>query len=94
MLVLSRKMNQSIKVGDDIEIYIINIDRDQVKIGVKAPKNIAIYRKEIYDEIQAENLRAILKEKEELLRIGAELKNFVKKPEGKSPVNKKTQKHL
>lgn len=59
MLVLTRKPNQSIQIGDDIEIKILSIDGDQIKIGINAPKNIEIHRKEIYLAIQEENNKAV-----------------------------------
>lgn len=46
-------------IGDDIEIVIIDIKGDQVKLGIKAPKSVAVHRKEIYDEIQKENIAAM-----------------------------------
>lgn len=46
-------------IGDDIEIVIIDIKGDQVKLGIKAPKSVAIHRKEIYEEIQKENIAAM-----------------------------------
>ncbi len=58
MLILARKINESIIIEDNIEIMILDIQGDQAKIGIKAPKEIKIYRKEIYDEIQKENIRA------------------------------------
>ncbi len=58
MLVLSRKKDQSLMIGNDIELTIIEIQGDQVKIGLKAPKNVPIYRKELYLEIQEENKKA------------------------------------
>jgi carbon storage regulator len=51
MLVLSRKVNQSIMVGDDVRIVIVAVDRDQVKLGIEAPREVAVHRSEIYDEI-------------------------------------------
>lgn len=58
MLVLTRKPNQSIQIGDDIEIKILAIDGEQIKIGIHAPKHIDIHRKEIYLAIQEENTKA------------------------------------
>jgi carbon storage regulator len=58
MLVLTRKNGETIKIGDDIEITIISTKNDQVKIGIKAPKNVEVFRKELYDQIQIENQEA------------------------------------
>ena len=55
MLVLTRRLKESIMVGDDIEISILSIEGDQVKLGISAPKNVDIHRKEIYLSIQQEN---------------------------------------
>lgn len=59
MLALSRKQNESIMIGNDIEITILDVRNDQVKIGINAPKHVGIYRKEIYLQIQQENKNAI-----------------------------------
>ena len=58
MLALARKINQSIMIGSDIEITLLEIKGDQVKIGINAPKSVSIYRKEIYMQIQDENKKA------------------------------------
>lgn len=58
MLVLTRKKNQSIVVNDNIEIAILDIQGDQVRIGINAPKNVSVHRKEVYIEIQEENKMA------------------------------------
>jgi carbon storage regulator len=58
VLVLSRREDESIIINDDIEIKVIGVKQDQVKIGIIAPKNVKIFRKEIYDEIQSANIAA------------------------------------
>lgn len=58
MLVLTRKKGQSIVLNDNIEITILDIQGEQVRIGINAPKNVSIYRKEIFLEIQEENKKA------------------------------------
>lgn len=58
MLVLTRKNQEAIRIGDDIEIKIIGIEGDQVKVGISAPKHVDIYRQELYDAIQQENNEA------------------------------------
>lgn len=59
MLVLTRKLNEVIQIGEDIEIKIVGIEGDQIKLGITAPKEIDVHRKEIYLEIQKENQEAI-----------------------------------
>jgi carbon storage regulator len=59
MLVLARRLNESIMIGDDIEVVIIDIKGDQVKLGIRAPKRVTVHRKEIYDEIRKENIAAM-----------------------------------
>ncbi|RDW16520.1 carbon storage regulator [Oceanobacillus arenosus] len=58
MLVLTRKRNEAIQIGEDIEIKILSIEGDQIKLGIDAPKSIDIHRKEIYVDIQKQNSEA------------------------------------
>ncbi|MCS6971440.1 MAG: carbon storage regulator CsrA [Turneriella sp.] len=58
MLVLARRVNDSIVIGDNIEIVVVEIKGDQVKLGVKAPRELKVFRGEIYAEIQKENKAA------------------------------------
>ncbi|HQH72474.1 MAG TPA: carbon storage regulator CsrA [bacterium] len=58
MLVLSRKRDESIIIGDDVIITVVDIKGEQVKLGVTAPRNVSIHRKEIYESIQQENQAA------------------------------------
>ncbi|KGM97006.1 carbon storage regulator [Clostridium novyi A str. 4552] len=59
MLVVKRKKGESILIGDNIEINIVNIDNGAVKIAIEAPKEVTILRKELYKEVQEENKNAI-----------------------------------
>ena len=55
MLVLTRKSNQSIMIGDDIEVSVLSIMGEKVRIGIQAPRDVPVFRKEVYLEIQQEN---------------------------------------
>ena len=59
MLALSRKQGESIVIGNNIEITVLEAKGDQVKIGISAPKSVPVYRKEIYAQIQEENRKAV-----------------------------------
>jgi len=61
VLVISRKTDETILLGDDIEIKVISVDNNTVKLGISAPKDISILRKEIYEKIKEENIKAISK---------------------------------
>ncbi|HWP30865.1 MAG TPA: carbon storage regulator CsrA [Fimbriimonadales bacterium] len=58
MLVLTRKVHQSIMIGDDIEVIVLDIRGEQVRIGIRAPKSVPVHRQEVYAQIVAENLEA------------------------------------
>ena len=58
MLVLTRKTNESIIIGDDIAVTILGIDGEQVKIGVTAPRQVAVHRREVYEQIKKANEEA------------------------------------
>jgi carbon storage regulator len=58
MLVLTRKENESIMIGDDIEVKVLDLKESQVKIGIVAPRSVAVHRREVYLAIQAENAQA------------------------------------
>ena len=58
MLVLSRQRDETIMIGDDVEITVVDIRGDKVRLGITAPTRIAVHRKEVYEAIRAENERA------------------------------------
>ena len=58
MLILTRKVNEKIVIGDNIVVTLIEVKGDQVKLGVEAPKNVKVFRQEVFDAIQTENRQA------------------------------------
>ena len=58
MLVLTRKEDESIMIGDDIEVKVLDLKESQVKIGIVAPRSVAVHRREVFLAIQAENAQA------------------------------------
>ena len=58
MLVLTRQKNESIMIGDDVEVTLLEVRGDKVRLGIRAPADVRVFRKEIYEAIQAENLAA------------------------------------
>ncbi|WGT41683.1 carbon storage regulator CsrA [Lysinibacillus sp. 1 U-2021] len=59
MLVLSRKKDESIMIGDQIEIKILSVDGDQIKLGIIAPKTVKVHRSEVFKAIQEQNKEAL-----------------------------------
>jgi carbon storage regulator len=58
MLILTRKQGESVAIGDEIQVTVVEIQGKQVKLGVRAPREVAVHRQEIYEKIQQENIRA------------------------------------
>lgn len=58
MLVLGRKVNESIVVGDDVVITVLDVKGDQVRIGIDAPRSVAVHRREVYEDIKRSNHEA------------------------------------
>jgi carbon storage regulator len=65
MLVLSRQKDESIMIGDDVEITIVDVRGDKVRLGITAPKSIPVHRKEVYNAIQQEKKEAAQKQKQQ-----------------------------
>lgn len=66
MLVLTRKSNQSIMIGNDIEVSVLAIMGEKVRIGIQAPRDVPVFRKEVYLEIQQERMEAAKDAREEV----------------------------
>jgi len=58
MLVLSRQRDETIMIGDEVEITVVDVRGDKVRLGISAPTSVAVHRKEVYEAIEAENARA------------------------------------
>jgi carbon storage regulator len=58
MLVLTRKTNQSIMIGDDVEVSVLAVSRDKIRLGITAPREVPVFRKEVYLSIKEEQLSA------------------------------------
>ena len=83
MLILSRKIDEKIKIGNDITITLIDVHGDQVKIGVEAPKDVKVFRQEVFDAIQMENKAAVVagqkEENEKAISAVSALSKLLKK---------------
>lgn len=73
MLVLTRKVSESIMIGDDIEVTVIRVAGDKVRFGINAPTSVAVHRKEVFDEIQRENRAAMNPQVSDLAQAGEKL---------------------
>jgi carbon storage regulator len=70
MLVLSRQRDETIMIGDDIEVTVVDIRGDKVRLGITAPKEISVHRKEVYDAIRRENREAAQVKPKDLSTLG------------------------
>jgi len=76
MLILGRRKGESILIGDDIEITIVDIQGDYIRMGIQAPRQVSIVRKEIKEQIREENIKAAEKS-EGLPALLEEMKKFI-----------------
>ena len=83
MLILTRKLGESITIGDDIKVTVLGIYGRQVRLGIEAPLKVVVHREEIYVKIQNENQKAARTIKEDLANVMQVLKDKIKKGEGK-----------
>ena len=92
MLVLSRQKDETIMIGDDVEITIVDIRGDKVRLGITAPPHVPVHRKEIYDAIQRENRAASNLKPDEIPHVGS-LANRKDKANRPPPGKPKDQGH-
>lgn len=79
MLVLTRKLNERIIIDEHIEIIVLDIKDGQIKLGIKAPRDVSIHREEVYDEIRSENRKAQTNNRKNLSSAADVLKKNLKK---------------
>jgi carbon storage regulator len=90
MLVLSRQRDETIMIGDDIEVTVVDIRGDKVRLGINAPREISVHRKEVYDAIRRENRAAAQVKPEDVSGVGGATKGAApaKPPPGKDEETK------
>jgi carbon storage regulator len=74
MLILTRKSGETITIGNDIKITVLNVSGKNVKIGITAPDRVSVYREEVYRKIQKENVKASMSLKEDLIELARMIK--------------------
>jgi carbon storage regulator len=87
MLILTRKLGESVTIGDDIKITILGVRGRQVRLGIIAPHKVAIHREEIYFKIQEENRRAVESTVDEVASIAHLWKESQDDPPGKTQIS-------
>jgi carbon storage regulator len=80
MLVLSRQRDQTIMIGDDIEITVVDIRGDKVRLGINAPQHITVHRKEVYEAVKRENRAAASVKPEDLADVAGDPKDQSGRP--------------
>ena len=85
MLVLSRQRDETIMIGDDIEITVVDIRGDKVRLGINAPRDIMVHRKEVYEAIRRENRAAAQVKPEDLSGLGKIAPGAPKGPQKEEP---------
>jgi carbon storage regulator len=91
MLVLSRQRDETIMIGDDIEVTVVDIRGDKVRLGINAPREISVHRKEVYDAIRRENRAAAQVKPEDVSGVGKVAPKAADKPADK-PADKEDKK--
>ena len=74
MLVLARRINESIMIGDEIEIVVVEIKGEKIRLGIRAPRSVSVHRAEVYKEIQEQNKEAAKTTPQSLEGLGKLLK--------------------
>ena len=87
MLILTRKLGESITIGDEIKITLLDCQGKQVKLGIVAPADVKVHREEVYEKIQEENQKAVTASKHDLIEVATRWRKNAEKPDSKKPVS-------
>ena len=85
MLILTRKLDESIMIGNDIEVKVIKVSGSQVHLGIIAPKNITVYRHELFEQVMNENKNAVQNTTKNIESLGSSLSKFKDLLDKKNP---------
>ena len=85
MLVLARQRDETIMIGNDVEVTVVDIRGDKVRLGITAPKHVSVHRKEVYDAIRRENRAAAQVKPEDISGVG----NITPAPKTEQPKDEK-----
>ena len=89
MLILTRKLGESITIGNEIKVTILECQGKQIKLGIIAPKDVKVHREEIYEKIQEENQKALTVSKHDLMEIAQIWRRDIEKSNTKEEVSSK-----
>lgn len=81
MLILTRKIDEAIRVGEDIRIVLVQIKGGQVRLGIECPPHVRVLREELYEAVRQENLKAVSSKPQHLSTLPKQKKSPSKKPE-------------
>ena len=85
MLVLSRKVGESIVIGDDVVVTILEIRGDLIRVGIDAPKHVKVHRSEVFEAIEAANKEAVAPTLEAMSEFASAIKDLPLRPKTKDP---------
>ncbi len=85
MLVVTRKLEESVVIGNEIEVVVLRIDRHAVRIGIKAPRHISVHRKEVFEEIRLANIAAAASQEVEITALQRLIGGVKRKGEAAPP---------
>jgi carbon storage regulator len=86
MLVLSRKIGESVIIGGKIVVTVVRVDGETVRVGIAAPADVPVHRREVYDEIQGNNRQALIQQRPSLPKLPPRIKADTSSPRTPAPI--------